>query len=353
MTKKRVLIIDDSAFMRKMLTDLIQQDPELDVIGTARNGEEGVKKTLNLQPDVVTLDVEMPVLDGLSALRQIMEQRPTPVVMLSSLTSDGADSTIKALQLGAVDFINKPSGSISLDIDQIATDIRKKVKQAITANFNRYDVQKVNPIEVDVRDVQGKLPSFSYDETIVAIGVSTGGPKALEQLLTEIPKDFKASLLIVQHMPEKFTKSLANRLNRLSPIHVKEATNGEIVKPGTAYIAPGNYHLTIRKIGRSLALSTEQNEPVRGHRPSVDVLFESLSTVDAINKVAVVLTGMGSDGTEGAKRLKAQGQTYLIAESQQTALIYGMPKAVIEKVGVNLIVPIDRVAQSLVDVVNN
>ncbi|MDV2580620.1 protein-glutamate methylesterase/protein-glutamine glutaminase [Alkalibacillus haloalkaliphilus] len=348
MQKFKVLVIDDSAFMRKVISDIINQDKHLEVIGTARNGEDGLKKVKQLKPDVITLDIEMPVMDGLTALRLIMEEHPTPVIMLSSLTYEGANSTITALQHGAIDFINKTSGPISLDLNKVSEEICSKVKQAATAN--------IDPSDEQVKDqdtyTEWQPQQFKHNETIIAIGVSTGGPKALQQVLSKVPRQFDETIVIVQHMPAKFTKSLAERLDRLSEIHVKEVQNGELLKKGHAYIAPGDYHLQVKSIGRSLAAVVEQTEPVKGHRPSVNRLFESIADLSTFNKVGVVLTGMGSDGTDGAKLLRERDpSTYLIAESQQTAVIYGMPKSLVEEVNPNLIRPINLIAEALIEVV--
>ncbi|MDQ0350641.1 two-component system chemotaxis response regulator CheB [Alkalibacillus filiformis] len=348
MHKIKVLVIDDSAFMRKVISDIINQDKYLEVIGTARNGEDGLKKVKQLNPDVITLDIEMPVMDGLTALKLIMEEQPTPVIMLSSLTYEGANSTITALQHGAIDFINKTSGPISLDLNTVSEDICTKVKQAATANINRTN----SPKEDHHNYTEVKTQQFKHNETIVAIGVSTGGPKALQQVLSQLPKEIDVPIVIVQHMPAKFTKSLAERLDRLSDINVKEVQNGELLKNGYAYIAPGDYHLQVKQIGRSLAAVVEQSEPINGHRPSVNRLFESVAELKSYNKVGVVLTGMGSDGTAGAKVLREKDpSTYLIAESYQTAVIYGMPKSLAENVNPNLIKPIHQVADALIELV--
>ncbi|GAA0461389.1 chemotaxis response regulator protein-glutamate methylesterase [Alkalibacillus silvisoli] len=348
MSIKKVIIIDDSAFMRKVISDIINQDPHLEVVATARNGQDGLKKVQEYKPDVITLDIEMPVMDGLKALKEIMAEHPTPVIMLSSLTYEGAEATIEALELGAVDFINKTSGSISLDINDISEEICRKVKDATSAM-----VEKPKSHNHTVSS-QKRSPNFVSDQTIITIGVSTGGPKALQQLLSKLPGDFKAPILIVQHMPAAFTKSLAERLDRLSEINVKEAVNGELIKPGTAYIAPGDYHLSIKSVGRAYATVIDQTEPIRGHRPSVNKLFESVADLNRVNKVGVILTGMGNDGTLGAQMMREKDRnTYLIAESEQSAVIYGMPKSIIENVDPDLIEPIDSIPSSLIKLFNH
>ncbi|WP_411955467.1 protein-glutamate methylesterase/protein-glutamine glutaminase [Alkalibacillus sp. S2W] len=353
MDKKRVLVIDDSAFMRKVISDIINDDSSLEVIGTARNGEDGLKKVEKLNPDVVTLDIEMPIMDGLTALKRIMDDYPTPVIMLSSLTYEGAESTITALQYGAIDFINKTSGSISLDLAQKSAEICEKVKDAAHAKLHKSMalLPEATPNELTINRNQPSK-KFQHEQTLVVVGVSTGGPKALQELLSRIPESFSCPILIVQHMPAKFTRSLAERLDRLSEISVKEVQHGELLKRGHAYIAPGDNHFEVKSIGRSLAAIIEQTPAVNGHRPSVNKLFKSVAGVSHMNKVAVVLTGMGSDGTEGAKHLKEQdSSTYLIAESKETAVIYGMPKSIVEQANPNLIKPINEMADAIVETV--
>lgn len=344
MTSIRVLIIDDSAFMRKMITEIITSDQRIDVVGTARNGQDGLRKIQQLNPDVITLDIEMPMMDGIETLENIMELHPKPVVMLSSLTSKGATKTLQALSLGAIDFIEKPSGPISLDIEDIKQEIIDKVITASQVKELNKSVRKEHQV---LKTVQHKQ---SYENAIVAIGTSTGGPRALQQILTSLPSDFPAPILIVQHMPAKFTKSLADRLNSLSSIHVKEAAHGDIVRKGTAYIAPGNYHMHVRRIGRSLAISLSQDPLVRGHRPAADTLFQSIAQLKNINKIAVVLTGMGKDGSDGIKYLKEKDQeTIILAEAESSAIVYGMPAAAIATGHVNKVLHLADVSETVIN----
>ncbi|PKR78639.1 chemotaxis response regulator protein-glutamate methylesterase [Halalkalibacillus sediminis] len=352
MSNTRVLVIDDSAFMRKMISDMINQAEGLEVIDTARNGKIGIEKVHKLKPDVVTLDIEMPVMDGLTALESIMEEYPTPVIMLSSLTQAGADSTIRALELGAIDFISKPSGAISLDIDKVAEDIVQKVASAASSNFTVLPKRKDT---VHSQDNLRKLKkSLLYKKSIVAIGVSTGGPRALQMVLRELPKDFPAPIVIAQHMPPRFTKSLADRLDKLSDVKVKEAEHGDVLKPGTVYIAPGGTHLTVDSSKTSLTLSVDDRTPsFMGHKPSVNYLFQSLAEIKNTNKVLLVLTGMGNDGTEGAKKLKsADPSTLIVAESNKSATIFGMPRSIIEHVGADYISSIEQMTETLNEIVN-
>ncbi|TFB23193.1 chemotaxis response regulator protein-glutamate methylesterase [Filobacillus milosensis] len=344
MNKIRVLVVDDSAFMRKMISDMINQSDGLEVIDTARNGKVALEKIKQLKPDVVTLDIEMPELDGLQALKMIMDENPVPVIMLSSLTADGTKSTIQSIEYGAVDFLTKPSGSISLDIEKVEKELIQKIKAASTANLQKGKI-------IHKPQTQERM-TFPFDQSIVSIGVSTGGPKALQMLIKDIPSDFPAPILIVQHMPPRFTESLANRLNQIADIDVSEAYHGEILRKGKAYVAPGNYHMEVEKLGTSIVAKMNQNEVDHGHRPSVNQLFKSLAQLKNFNHISVVLTGMGSDGTEGAKFLKSKVQSnYLIAESEETAVIYGMPKSIVEKVGANSVLPIHQIGQTLNELV--
>ncbi|SIS37585.1 protein-glutamate methylesterase/protein-glutamine glutaminase [Salimicrobium flavidum] len=322
MEKQSVLIVDDSAFMRKMIHEMIEEDPRLYVIATARNGEDALLKVEKFDPDVVTMDIEMPKMDGIRALEIIMEKYPRPVVMLSSLTQNGAENTVQALSAGAVDFIPKPSGSISLDINNIKKQIVQKV---ITASKAKVPKMIGTARDERIPTVTTNKPSRS----LIAIGTSTGGPRALQEVLTSLPIDFPSPILIVQHMPPGFTKSLADRLNKLAQIHVKEAEHGERILEGTAYIAPGGYHLSVKE-SPELTIVLSENEEIFGHRPSVNYLFDSLTSLISHHLVTVVMTGMGADGTEGLIRLKkALPGTHSIAEAEESCIVYGMPKSVV------------------------
>lgn len=345
MDKIGVLIIEDSAFMRKMITDILSSDERIHVLGTARNGEEGLKKVKSFSPDVVTLDVEMPVLDGLETLKVIMNENPLPVIMLSSLTPKGANKTIQAMSIGAVDFVTKPSGAISLDIEKSRDEIISKVVTASKINF----VNKMHSFRKPLK----KIPEQLHKNTLVVIGTSTGGPRALQQVLTSIPIDFPSPILIVQHMPANFTKSLADRLNMLSKIEVREATHGEIIEKGVAYIAPGDYHMIVRKSGMALTIELNQNPLVNGHRPSVDVLFNSVAKLKRYNKLAVILTGMGRDGAMGLKKIKeANDQSIILAESEESSVVYGMPAAAVETGCVNQVVHLHKIGKMINEIVS-
>lgn len=353
----KVLIIDDSAFMRKLITDFLSEDSRIEVIGTARNGEEGLKKIEQYKPDVVTLDIEMPVMNGLDCLKQIMQRFPVPVIMLSSTTKVNADNTILAMRYGAFDFIAKPSGPISLDLVKIKQELIEKIKAANAANIkelastsinNKKSVKKqIEYSNIELESKQRIIMQKDHIPSIICIGTSTGGPMALQKVVEKLPKEINAIILIVQHMPAKFTKSLANRLNQLSEISVKEAEDGEKLKKGVAYIAPGGYHLSVDHKNHGLTALITETPPVNGHRPSVDVLFESISQVIGYSKVAVIMTGMGSDGAKGVQLLKIDASVKVIAESEETAIVYGMPKAAISTKLVDEVKPINKIAETI------
>jgi two-component system, chemotaxis family, protein-glutamate methylesterase/glutaminase len=358
--KIRVLIVDDSAFMRKLISDFLSEHPEIEVIGSARNGEDAVKKFREMRPDVITLDVEMPKLNGLDVLKIIMQERPLPVVMLSSTTKEGADTTLQAIQAGAVDFVAKPSGSISIDLHKVKTELIQKVLSASKANLSKINSQhepRTVRKQLSIAIEPEKKPAealynrrFSQEsKKIVCIGTSTGGPRALQQVLTSLPKDICVPVLVVQHMPPGFTKSLASRLDSLSEITVKEAEDGELLQKGTAYIAPGGFHLEVKSVGPALAISLSQSPPRNGHRPSVDVMFESVSTIQNYSKIAVIMTGMGADGSKGLVELKKNGMVKAIAESQDTSIVFGMPKAAIATNMVDEVANVDHIADTIMN----
>jgi len=341
--KYRVLVVDDSSFMRKFICDIISTNRRLEVIDTAANGIEAVQKTIALKPDVITLDIEMPEMDGLEALSRIMQKCPTPVVMLSNQTRIGAEATVKALELGAVDFIAKPSGNISLDLDKIQDELILKVKVAARAYqrvLNYTDMQTEPLADTDkYKASSGKTLPL---QKLVVIGTSTGGPRALQTILSRMPGNIPAGVVIVQHMPKGFTKSLALRLNDISQLKVKEAEDGEEIKAGTAYLAPGDKHLILIRAGHKVFVKLTDTQPVGGHRPSVDVMMNSAVTC-GLPIVGVLLTGMGSDGVEGLTRIKAvKGMT--IAEDQSTCVVWGMPRAAMESNVADRILPLPDIA---------
>ncbi|MFC4387418.1 chemotaxis response regulator protein-glutamate methylesterase [Gracilibacillus marinus] len=331
MNKYSVLIVDDSAFMRKMIGDILNQSDVLDVIGTARNGQDALKKIEEWNPDVVTLDVEMPLMDGIETLKEIMNRYPTPVVMLSSLTKAGADKTIEAISIGAIDFIAKPSGSISLNIKEIEREIISKVEAAATSTLlpkkKMIVSNSAEPIAMKKRTVPSLAKSNS--RRIVAIGSSTGGPRALQEVITHLPSDFSAPIVIVQHMPKGFTKSLSERLNKLSHLVVKEVSDFDVIENGHVYIAEGGKQFEVIERNNQLVASVKELGQVNGHQPAVDVLFNSIANLSqSYDPIAIVLTGMGSDGAKGIEIMKKKHpRTVIMSQSKETCVVYGMPQA--------------------------
>jgi two-component system chemotaxis response regulator CheB len=452
MAPYRILVVDDSAFMRKIISDLILQDSQFTIVATADNGEEAIKAVTQWKPDAVTLDLEMPLMNGLEALQHIMKDHSIPIIMLSGISEDNTRDTIKALQYGAFDFIRKPSSSISHDIHQVGEQLLEKLKIAVLTKRHQpvIQIQEVEASKVDaaimpllkpvsepqkyedttpkpaapifserkkpllqpskdkplparsttplhkplhdaapskplpalkakpalsqpsslpketvakakpaqsrviqppnnvVKPLSGTASNFRH---IVAIGTSTGGPRALHEVICSLPANFPSPVLVVQHMPPKFTKSLAQRLDSFSPLQVVEATNGEKVTAGVVYIAPGGYHMMLDKDTDGYRIKlTEQ--PVRnGHRPSVDVLFESLIDHQELKRHAVIMTGMGSDGAKGMMQLAQSGAVSTIAESEETCVVYGMPRCAIEGGYARTVLPLQHIASELVNAV--
>lgn len=358
MSTYKVLIVDDSAFMRKIISDLIMEDLQFEVIGTARNGLEAVEMTRALRPDVVTMDVAMPIMNGLEALQIIMNDTPIPVIMLSSMTGVGTQETIRALELGAVDFIRKPSGSISLDLHIVKEHILDKLKIAVQAKVqsirSKLERSSVSVKEMShlsngvLKEMEDKVIPFDH---VVAIGTSTGGPRALQAVLSGLPQDFAAPVLIVQHMPPNFTKSLAIRLDTYCSLHVVEAEDGLRVSAGTVYIAPGGWHMSMIRQSDQFIIKLNKEEPRAGHRPSVDVLFESLIPLKEFKRHIIIMTGMGSDGAKSLKKLKESGANTTIAESEETCIVFGMPRAAIEFGGVDYILKQQEISNKLIELV--
>lgn len=346
----KVLVVDDSAFMRKLIQEFLSEDEKIAVIGTARNGKDALAKIRLLKPDVITMDVEMPIMTGLEALKLIMEEDPLPVIMLSSTTREGAENALLAMDYGAVDFIAKPSGTISLDLHLIKEELIEKVLNAAEATLHPQKFQPAKEKQIDISKKEPFLTDSRYDksnQTIVLIGTSTGGPRALQKVLSGLPGNLKAPVLIVQHMPPGFTKSLAQRLDQLSELSVKEAEEGDVCLNGHAYVAPGDYHLNIIQ-GAKLTLSLSKEPPVSGHRPSVDFMFGSASELKDVKKIAVIMTGMGADGSKGLVQLVHNGQTVSIAESKDTCVVYGMPKAATATGLVTYTAPLHEIANRIV-----
>ena len=343
MKKIRVLVVDDSAFMRKVIPEMIQEDGEIEVIDTAKDGREALKKTLELKPDVVTLDVEMPEMDGLEAVAHIMSQKPTPIVMLSAHTKRGADITIKSLEYGAVDFVCKPSGSISLDIKKVQQELIEKIKAAKTVDASALTV--INPEDAEPV-AKEKAAEGLENKVMVVIASSTGGPRALSEIIPKISRFLPASFLVVQHMSPGFTKSLADRLNRQSLITVKEAEDGDEIKAGNVYLAPGNYHMEVVNRAGDYAISLNQKPARHGVRPCADLTMFSAAKVFDGKIIGVILTGMGKDGAAGAEKIKEKKGT-IIAQDKGSCVIYGMPKIAVDKGIVDSVVSINVMSNTI------
>ncbi|UCD35435.1 MAG: chemotaxis response regulator protein-glutamate methylesterase [Nitrospiraceae bacterium] len=342
----RVLIVDDSAFMRNTLSSMITSDPEIEVAGIARDGIEAVEKVALLKPDIVTLDVEMPRMDGIEALKQIMAKTPVPVLMVSSLTNEGAQVTLDALDLGAVDFIPKNLSDLSINIVRIKDILISKIKAIGTKGL-------IRPLKkaIALHPSPPAQSRFSLHRRInvIAIGSSTGGPKALQGILPLLPEGFTVPIVIAQHMPPSFTGPLAERLNQLSKITVKEAEQGETIHKGVAYIAPGRGHMRlIRKKLTETVVSISEDYGKYIYRPSVDALMLSVVECFSGHSLGVVLTGLGNDGTQGMKEIKNKGGR-TIAESEQTCVVYGMPKAVADAGAADRVVPLDEIAGEIIN----
>jgi two-component system chemotaxis response regulator CheB len=334
--KIRAVLVDDSATIRSVLRRKLEADGTIEVVGTASDGLEALDLIAQVRPDVVTLDIEMPRLDGLSTLQRLMATQPTPVVMVSSLTREGADATIRALELGAVDFIEKPALAAAVGV--LADDLIAKVRHASHA---RVQV----PAAAAPRTPATRASSTDrWRKRVVVIGSSTGGPQAVRRVLTSLPAGMRVPVVVVQHMPAGFTRSLADRLNDLGPLKVHEAEAGMTLTPGEVLLAPGGYHLTFDRHG---VAALNQEPPEMGVRPAINVTMASIAQIPLANPLAVILTGMGSDGTRGAGLIKAAGGTVL-SEAESTCVVYGMPRAVFEAGHVDEVYPLDQMADGIV-----
>jgi two-component system chemotaxis response regulator CheB len=343
--KIRVLIVDDSAFMRKIIGDILREDPVMEIVGKARNGNEAIEMTKSLSPDVITLDIEMPGKSGLEALEEIMEYKPIPVVMVSSLTKGGANVTMQALDLGAVDFVTKPSGSMSIDMEKIGAELRRKVIEASFAAVRRKGGPRLTNLSQSVPLPPRKESSRLKLEMLV-IAASTGGPMALQQVIPSLPADFPVPVMLVQHMPPGFTTSFAQRLNEQSKLTVIEGCDGMPVRRGTVIVAPGGFHLVLDRKGAELVCKLTETPPVRSVRPSADVLFNSVAENVGGNVLVLVLTGMGKDGLDGARALRGKG-AYVIAESRETSVIFGMPGAIVGEGLADEVLPLYSIASGI------
>ena len=349
MPPSRVLVVDDSVVIRKLLTNLLESDPEIRVVGTAPNGKIALAKIKQLNPDLVTLDMEMPEMDGLETLTEIKKINPfLPVIMCSSLTVRGGEVTLEALARGADDYVAKPTEMSNLEeaTRKLGHDILPKIKALLKR-------KKPNrPINTIISSPKVRPPTIQAKVDILAIGASTGGPNALTDLLCLLPQNFPVPIVIVQHMPPLFTRLLAERLTAKSKLFVKEGKDGEELKPGYAWVAPGNFHMEIVKNGAKKIIRLNQNLPENSCRPAVDVLFRSVSQIFGPNVLSVILTGMGHDGLSGSKDIVSNGGV-LLAQDEDSSVVWGMPGAVVEAGLASVVKPIDQLAAEIVKRVKN
>ncbi|MTI86504.1 MAG: chemotaxis response regulator protein-glutamate methylesterase [Balneolaceae bacterium] len=342
----KVLIVDDSALVRKLLTEELSKQKDIEVVGTAMNPYIAREQIIKLKPDVLTLDLEMPRMDGLSFLSKLMKHFPMPVVVVSSLTPKNSENALTALRLGAVDVICKPGSAYSTQ--NISKDIIKAIRTASVASFDKQvkPLKKV-PGNGKMNKSEPKARLLHTTNKLIAIGASTGGTRAIEAVLTNLPANLPG-IVIVQHMPPVFTKSFAERLNDICNLDVREAENKDLVKPGQVLIAPGNYHMLIEKSGAKYYTRIKNGPPVHHQRPSVDVMFNSVAKAAGLNAMGVILTGMGADGAKGLLAMKEQG-SYTVAQNEATSVVYGMPKEA-KKIGaVTDVLPLKKIPQAIID----
>lgn len=359
-SKTRVLVVDDSAFMRKALSMMLDSDPHIEVVGNARNGKEGVELVKKLKPDIVTMDVEMPEMDGLTALRIIMEEQPTPVMMVSSITQQGAGATLEAMDLGAVDFIPKELSFVSLNIVHIKEELLEKIKTIgqrralLMAAAKRRIVSK--KISAETKAALGVSAGKKNPTPVkrragtriqmIALGCSTGGPPALQEVVTRLPRNLPVPMLVVQHMPPKFTKTLAERLDSLSKVTVSEARLGEIAEAGHVYIAPGSKHMTLAPGAVTPSIRVADTPSDTLYRPCVDIMMKSVIKKFGKQTLGVILTGMGNDGLSACQELHKLGGK-VIAQNEETCVVYGMPRAIVDNGLADIVSPIERITDEI------
>jgi two-component system chemotaxis response regulator CheB len=339
----RVVVVDDSSFMRKILTRMLEKDSDIQVVGTAANGEEAIETIEKVKPDVVTMDIEMPVMNGIDALKRIMATNPLPVIVLSAITKEGADVTMEALNLGACDFMTKDisdgvSGMAAKE-NELISKVKDVAKKRVRFLTRRLELIK-RPVSIN-RERRTK-------HEVLSIGASTGGPPALQHILTSFPQNFPVPIVIAQHMPKLFTQSFAQRLNALSQIEIKEAEDREPLRPGVALIAPGDVHMGLKKNGKDVTVEFVKDTKYI-YRPSVDLLMFSTAQIYDSSAIGVILTGMGNDGLVGLKELKRRNGI-VIAQDEETCVVYGMPKAVINANIADAVLPIDKISGEIIRV---
>lgn len=352
----RVLVVDDSGFFRRRVKEILEEDPLLTVIGDAANGQEAIDKTIELKPDVITMDIEMPVMDGITATRKIMASNPVPIVMFSSLTTDGAKATLDALDAGALDFLPKRFEDISKDREEAKKLLCQRVRAIASKKHTLRKTTAIpkTPVATATTPAVAATPkrsSVSVTKSggveLVAIGTSTGGPLALQKVLTGLPANFSKPIVMIQHMPATFTPAFATRLDQICKISVKEAENGDVLKPGVALLAPGGKQMLIEGRAGNATVRIIDSEPGLTYKPSVDVTFRSINNVFPAKTLAIVLTGMGADGREGARILKAQGSE-VWAQDEESCVVYGMPAAIVEAGLADNILSINDFSQAII-----
>jgi len=340
----RVLVVDDSALMRKLIPQLLERDSSIHVVGTAMDGEFALKKIEELKPDAITLDLEMPRMDGIETLRQIMRQQQVPVVVVSAHTREGASATFKALHLGAFDFVAKPENILAEGMSEIAAEMIAKIKAAVNSPFRRRPMPSVGVIAGPIPKRRGLAGPASK---VVAIGISTGGPHSMEYLLSRLPVEFSAAILVVQHMPAGFTEAFARRLNDVCSLEVKEAQSGDLLAAGRVLICPGGRHMRVRRMPLGDVVVLSDDPKVSGHRPSVDVLFRSVAQEFGADAVGLLMTGMGEDGAEGLGVMKEAG-AFTIAQDEESSVVFGMPRVAIERGYANRVVSLEALPNTLI-----
>lgn len=346
-SKTRVVVVDDSALVRGLLAEIIDRQPDMTCVGAAADPLVAREMIRNLNPDVITLDIEMPRMDGIDFLSRLMRLRPMPVVMVSTLTERGADVTLKALELGAVDFVAKPKIGVADGLRQLGADITEKIRTAAKARVHRLAAPTGGANAAPAKPVTMASLGRLSTEKIIFIGASTGGTEATREVLVNLPADCPA-VMITQHMPPGFTKSYAARLNSLCRISVAEAQDGERVLPGHAYIAPGGFHLSVERSGANYIARVQDGEPVNRHKPSVEVLFESAARVVGRNALAVMLTGMGADGAKAMRSMRDAG-SYNLVQDENSCVVFGMPREAIAHGAANEVLPLTQIAPRLID----
>jgi two-component system, chemotaxis family, protein-glutamate methylesterase/glutaminase len=339
----KVLVVDDSVFMRKALSRMLEKDASIQVVGMASNGAEALEKIDSLKPDVVTMDIEMPVMNGIEALKRIMQKQPLPVIMFSALTQEGADVTMEALNIGACDFMTKDFSNVSVNISDKQNELIAKVKNVANMKV-KFLMKRLELIRKPVMIT----PDKKVRHEILSIGASTGGPPALLHVLQGIPRDFPIPIVIAQHMPKLFTASFSQRLNAVSQIEVREAEEREPLRPGVALVAPGDTHVELKKRGRETIIEFVR-EAKYIYRPSVDLLMQSTAAVYESRSIAVILTGMGNDGLAGMREVRKKGG-FIIAQNEETCVVYGMPRAVVTADLADRVLPIDKISEEIIRV---